>query len=219
VKLTASLAGLVLIACANFPAFAGDTQQRQAASSISNEHVAEPSKRSMPCINSQTGSSLKVYVASPLGFSEVGRLFYYSQLVPVLRNLGCEILDPWTLTPQTKIDAVLSMPYGPERKKAWEKLDAEIGGNNKAALARADIVFAVLDGVDVDSGTAAEIGCAFALEKKILGYRGDFRLAGDNDGAIVNLQVEYFIRASGGDIVTTFDAVPGALKKIVAGRE
>jgi nucleoside 2-deoxyribosyltransferase len=63
------------------------------------------------------------------------------------------------------------------------------------------MVFAVLDGTDVDSGTAAEIGYAFAKGKPILGYRGDFRLSADNDGSIVNLQVEYFIRASGGTII------------------
>jgi len=38
------------------------------------------------------------------------------------------------------------------------------------------------------------IGFAFAKGKPIIGYRGDLRLSGDNDGAIVNLQVEYFIR-------------------------
>jgi len=60
----------------------------------------------------------------------------------------------------------------------------------------------VLDGSDVDSGTAAEIGYAFAQKKKIFGYRSDFRLAADNEGAMVNLQVEYFICASGGDLFT-----------------
>jgi hypothetical protein len=60
----------------------------------------------------------------------------------------------------------------------------------------------VLDGVDVDSGTAAEIGSGFAKGKKIIGYRGDFSLSADNEGSIVNLQVEYFIEASGGAIVT-----------------
>ena len=75
-------------------------------------------------------------------------------------------------------------------------------------------MFAVLDGTDVDSGTAAEIGYAFARGKKILGYRGDFRLSADNEGATVNLQVEYFIRESGGDIVTALRAVPAALAKL-----
>ncbi len=50
--------------------------------------------------------------------------------------------------------------------------------------------------MDVDSGMATEIGYAYA---KGNGYRGDFRIAGDNPGAIVNLQVEHFIRNSGSD--------------------
>lgn len=70
-----------------------------------------------------------------------------------------------------------------------------------------DAVLSILDGPDVDSGTAAEIGYAFAKNKPIVGYRGDFRLSADNVGGIVNLQVEYFIRASGGTIVTAFDAI------------
>jgi nucleoside 2-deoxyribosyltransferase len=79
-----------------------------------------------------------------------------------------------------------------------------------------DAVVAILDGVDVDSGTAAEIGYAFAKGRPIFGYRGDFRLSADNEGATVNLQVEYFIRQSGGDIVTTIEQLPGALEKIKA---
>ena len=70
----------------------------------------------------------------------------------------------------------------------------------------------MLDGADVDSGTAAEIGYAFARGKPIVGYRGDVRLAGDNEAAVVNLQVEYFIRASGGTIVTRLSALPRALR-------
>jgi nucleoside 2-deoxyribosyltransferase len=66
-------------------------------------------------------------------------------------------------------------------------------------------MIAILDGPDVDSGTAAEIGYAFARGKLIVGYRGDFRLSADNEGSIVNLQVEYFIRESGGAIVSRYE--------------
>ena len=71
-------------------------------------------------------------------------------------------------------------------------------------------MLAVLDGVDVDSGTASEVGYAFARGKRIVGYRGDFRPAAENEGCTVNLQVEYFIRASGGTIVTKIDAIADA---------
>jgi nucleoside 2-deoxyribosyltransferase len=86
-----------------------------------------------------------------------------------------------------------------------------MGATNRAAIDRARGVVAVLDGTDVDSGTAAEIGYAFARGKPIVGYRGDFRLSADNEGSIVNLQVEYFIRASGGTIVERFEDLGPAL--------
>ncbi len=70
------------------------------------------------------------------------------------------------------------------------------------------MIVAVLDGTDVDSGTAAEIGYGFARGKVIIGYRGDFRIAAENEGAIVNLQVDYFIRASGGSIITAIADLP-----------
>jgi nucleoside 2-deoxyribosyltransferase len=158
---------------------------------------------------------MKIYIASPLGFSEAGRSFYGQELLPSLGKLGHELLDPWTLTSSGKISKVNKMPYGARRREAWQKLNIEIGRNNALALQSADMVFAVLDGVDVDSGTASEIGFAAALLKPIVGYRGDFRLSADNDGATVNLQVEYFIRANGGTIVQTIKDIPGAIKSCV----
>jgi nucleoside 2-deoxyribosyltransferase len=159
---------------------------------------------------------MKIYMASPLGFSEAGRLFYDGTLIPEIVRLGFEVVDPWTLTDQAKMKAVQNMPYGQARRDAWRRLNVEIGGNNRAGIDRADMVLAVLDGVDVDSGTAAEIGYAFAKGKPILGYRGDFRVSADNEGSTVNLQVEYFIRQSGGDIVTKLADLAPALAKIKA---
>ena len=43
-----------------------------------------------------------------------------------------------------------------------------------------------------------------------LGYRGDFRLSSDNEGGIVNLQVEGFIRQSGRSIITEIANLKGA---------
>jgi nucleoside 2-deoxyribosyltransferase len=159
---------------------------------------------------------MRIYVASPLGFSEAGRSYYDGTLIPALLRLGHEVLDPWTLTDRAKIDAVQALPYGPAKRAAWQQLNIETGGNNRAAIDRCDAVFAVLDGVDVDSGTASEIGYAFAKGKPILGYRGDHRLSADNEGSIVNLQVEYFIRQSGGDIITRLADLATGLARLKA---
>jgi nucleoside 2-deoxyribosyltransferase len=161
---------------------------------------------------------MKVYLAGPLGFSEAGRDFYYRVLVPDLERAGHAVLDPWKLTDPGRIAAVLGLPFGADRRDAWRTLNWEIGHNNQVALDACEAVLAVLDGVDVDSGTAAEIGYAFARGKPIVGYRGDLRLAADNEALTVNLQVEYFIRASGGDIVATLGEIPGALAVVDLGR-
>lgn len=155
---------------------------------------------------------MRIYLAGPLGFSEAGRAFA-QELNRLLAGKGHRVIDPFALTDTT---AVQRMRYGAAKRAAWRKLNHAIGANNRAAIDRCDAVFAVLDGTDVDSGTAAEIGYAFARGKKILGYRGDFRLSADNEGATVNLQVEYFIRESGGGIVTALRDVPAALAKLHA---
>ncbi|MGH7335832.1 MAG: nucleoside 2-deoxyribosyltransferase [Candidatus Rokuibacteriota bacterium] len=156
----------------------------------------------------------RIYMAGPLGFSEAGRHFYHVVLVPFVRTLGYEVLDPWTLTDARKIEAAQAMPDGPARRQAWRDLNQEIGATNMAAIDAACAVVAVLDGVDVDSGTAAEIGYAFARGKRIVGYRGDFRLSSDNEGSTVNLQVEFFIRQSGGTIVTRYEELGASLGRL-----
>lgn len=55
-----------------------------------------------------------------------------------------------------------------------------------------DIVVAVLDGVDVDSGTAWELGYAYSRGKLIIGLRTDFRTLSDG---VVNLMVEMSVSA------------------------
>jgi nucleoside 2-deoxyribosyltransferase len=172
---------------------------------------------------------MKIYLAGPLGFSEAGSAFHDGTIVPAIRRLGHVPLDPWSDAPPAGIDphfaaeikrlaaeikAVLAMDYGPAKRDAWRKLNPRIGAKNRILIDACDMVFAVLDGVDVDSGTAAEIGYAFARRKPILGYRGDFRLSADNDGSIVNLQVEYFITASGGTIIGKIDELEKALASL-----
>lgn len=149
----------------------------------------------------------RIYIASPLGFSEAGRLFLYEKIIPLFIESGLDVIDPWSLTPVSMINSVLSINESSERKKAWKDLNLVIAENNKRGIDICDGLFAVLDGVDVDSGTASEIGYAAAINKPVTAYRGDFRSAGDNEGSIVNLQVEYFIFSSGGRIISSIKGV------------
>lgn len=158
---------------------------------------------------------MRIYLAGPLGFSEAGRAFYYDKFVPTIRAVGVDVLDPWALTDQAKIERVRRIKNDAARCDEWRALNLEIARENTKAIDSADALVAVLDGPDVDSGTAAEIGYAFARNRPILGYRGDFRLSADNEGSIVNMQVEYFIRASGGTIVRKLEDLSKALAKML----
>ena len=154
---------------------------------------------------------VRIYLAGPLGFSELGRLGL-ARVARLLGELGYEVVDPFALTPPEDIERIVRLPSLDAQRDAWKELSFRIGRTNREAIDACDLVVAILDGADVDSGTAAEIGYAFAREKRIVGYRGDFRLAADNIGSTVNLQVEYFIRASGGEIAASLDALAVALK-------
>ncbi|MFA6158067.1 MAG: nucleoside 2-deoxyribosyltransferase [Candidatus Paceibacterota bacterium] len=147
----------------------------------------------------------KAYIASPLGFSELGRHAYASLFKPLVASAGFEILDPWELTSPSLIDPVVRMPYGVQKRKSWQRLNPLIARNNHEAIRQSHVVIAILDGIDVDSGTASEIGCAAALGKVVAGYRGDFRLSADNEGSLVNLQVEYFTTMRYKKIARTLD--------------
>jgi hypothetical protein len=136
---------------------------------------------------------MRIYLAGPLGFSEAGRAFHEGVIKSRIEALGHVVLDPWTLNDPVEIAAVADLPYGPRKRDRWRELNAAIGRTNTEAIDACDIVFAVLDGTDVDS------------------YRGDFRLSADNEGATVNLQVEYFIGRSGGFIISSIATLNEAL--------
>lgn len=158
-------------------------------------------------------ASRTIYLASPLGFTDAGSHFIRDVLTPELTRAGLTVVNPFDLVDPDKLRLIQAMKPGPARLEAWRALNTEIGRDNVAAIDTCDVMLAVLDGTDVDSGTAAEIGYAFARGKRIIGYRNDFRLAADNEGGIVNLQVEYFIRAGGGTIVTAVTDIAAALAR------
>lgn len=143
-----------------------------------------------------------IYLASPLGFAESTRAFM-DRLVAELREV-VDVSNPWDdVRFADEFTLIASLDSRAEATARLERINEELARANTEHIDAAEAVFAILDGVDVDSGTAAEIGYAFAKGKQVHGLRTDFRLAGDNAGAIVNLQVEYFIRASGGGISQT----------------
>ncbi|MDM7935232.1 MAG: nucleoside 2-deoxyribosyltransferase [Methanothrix sp.] len=66
----------------------------------------------------------------------------------------------------------------------------QIFHRNLQALDGCDLMVAMLDGPQVDDGTAWEIGYLFSRGKRIIGVRTDLRRAGEAEGVRVNLMVE-----------------------------
>jgi len=152
----------------------------------------------------------KVYLAGPLGFTESGRLYHETVLLPAVVAAGFDPLDPWDV--DAEIAAVFALPVGDARRvELLPAVNRRIGARNAEMIRECSGVLAVLDGSDVDSGTAAEIGYAAARGRPVVGLRSDIRTAGDNEAAIVNLQVEWFIDASGGRLTGSLDEAVTAL--------
>ena len=144
----------------------------------------------------------RCYIAGPLGFTEAGREYYQRTYLPTLATV-VEPVDPWGLTnPQELADAV--------RERRQRELALAIGRRNAEAIRSCRLLAADLDGQEVDSGTAAEVGYAAAFGLRCVGLRTDLRQIGE-DGVAVNLQVETFIVESGGLIVTTLAELVTAL--------
>jgi nucleoside 2-deoxyribosyltransferase/predicted secreted protein len=117
-------------------------------------------------------SRYRVYLAAPL-FSEAERS-YNTALADLLRQHLFEVYVPQETGDDT---AHRDMP---EHAKIYEQ--------NKNALHDADLVVAVIDGADADSGTAWEMGYAAALNKPVFALRTDFRRVGIHEH--VNLMLE-----------------------------
>src|SRR5258705_6385850 len=96
--------------------------------------VAMPSNppRGVSRVETDMSGKPRIYIAGPLGFSEAGRHFYTSVLVPFVSGLGYDIADPWTLTDARKIAAVQTMPQGPDPREAWPQPHRGTGASHPA---------------------------------------------------------------------------------------
>ena len=158
----------------------------------------------------------RIYVASPLGFTAAGRAHNALTLLPSLREAGFEVLDPWEVEPE--IEAIFALGRDePERTRLLAETNRRVGQRNAELIRSADGLLAILDGADVDSGTAAEIGYAAALPRPVVGLRTDFRTSGDNEQTLVNLQVEWFVVESGGALATSLAEAIARLDSIFEG--
>jgi nucleoside 2-deoxyribosyltransferase len=148
--------------------------------------------------------NIKIYLASPLGFSELS-ISAQNKLESILIKKGYKVLNPWKMADLKGFNKIKKLINEKERMRLLKKWNIETARKNAQAIVNSTMILAVLDGADVDSGTASEIGYGFGLGKLIYGIRADFRLSGDNIAATINIQVQYWIEKSGGMIFTSLD--------------
>jgi len=139
---------------------------------------------------------MNIYLAGPL-FSKAERHW--------IREIRQHILE---FAKKQPMEVHIVWPYELISQHEIESMGAEaiheIFSRNKSKLDTANILIAVLDGTQVDDGTAWEIGYFFARKSvgsKIIGIRTDFRNAGDLKHSTINLMIE----ASCNKIVTSID--------------
>ena len=139
-----------------------------------------------------------VYLAAPL-FSEPERA--YNLLVAgELRN--------------NFFDVYLPQEAGDDSDTRNKEEQVRIFSENLRALKNADIIVAIIDGADADSGTAWEMGYAYALGKQVIALRTDFRRSGRHEkvnlmleeSATVVTSVEYLLDAIKSPLIREIDS-------------
>jgi nucleoside 2-deoxyribosyltransferase len=143
---------------------------------------------------------MKIYFAGPL-FTPYERAFI-DECAARLRADGFEVFVPH------------------EHELATSDTTPEwIFAKDMDGLGPANAVLALLDGPMVDDGTASEIGIFYALmrsdpsKKGVIGLLTDLRGSrGESSG--LNLFVEGCIRATGGEVVSSFDDALTALRRL-----
>ncbi|QWV95635.1 nucleoside 2-deoxyribosyltransferase [Geomonas oryzisoli] len=157
--------------------------------------------------NDKTDERLRVYLASPLGFSRENNP-YRERIKERLERLGLSVFDPWEQEEVAqRIEEAMSIAEGAERARAIQEAARFTGAVNAQGLKGSDLVLAVLDGTEPDSGTVAELGYGCGIGKKCYGLRTDFRDCGDFPGVALNLQVLYFIEESGGRLFRRIEEI------------
>ena len=148
----------------------------------------------------------RIYLASPLGFSPEYRS-YLERVKARLDQLSYEVFDPWE-EPFGKLhDEASRIKDYVERIEAYRLIAAKMGKFNATGIEDSDMLLGILDGAEVDSGTASEIGYAAGLGKRCYGLRTDRRDCGDHAGLPINLQVLFFIEQSGGKLFRSIEEI------------
>ncbi len=132
----------------------------------------------IPALDVYDFARYRVYLAAPL-FSEAERS-YNRSIAALIRGHFYTVHLP--------------QECGDSSAERSSDHTAGIFTENLAALSEADVVVAIIDGADADSGTAWEMGYAYAQGIPVIALRTDFRQAGVSER--VNLMLEEAARVT-----------------------
>lgn len=119
--------------------------------------------------------SQKIFLAGPL-FSEAERNYNLAIAVR-LRKEGFQVWLP-------QEEGIIKQGTAPEKEYLFKK-DLE-------GIRDSTVILAILDGTDVDAGTAFELGYAHAIGKPLYGMKTDYRSFSPVEN--VNLMIEVPVR-------------------------
>lgn len=130
-------------------------------------------------------TQMKVYFAGPL-FAESERDWIRGVKKQIeefakARGWHIDLLWPYELITRKESEAL------------GDRAKYEVFQRCKSHLTDSDVLIAVLDGAQVDDGTAWEIGYFYAIcrdRARIIGIRTDFRNAGESRNSVVNAMIE-----------------------------
>jgi nucleoside 2-deoxyribosyltransferase/predicted secreted protein len=144
----------------------------------------------LPAVDVGVFARFRVYLAAPL-FSEAERVFNAS----VARLLRSNLFD-----------VHLPQEAGDDSDMRDKREQERLFLCNKAVLDESDFVVAIIDGADADSGTAWEMGYAFARGKPVIALRTDFRRVGHHEHVNLMLEQSATVVGSMGEVLAALQS-------------
>ncbi len=126
---------------------------------------------------------LRIYLASPYGFSPQWQRLLLPEFITALESLGLEVWEPFERNGQVD----LAQP-------GWAH---QVAQRDLQDVRDADGLFAIVNGTPPDEGVMVELGAAIALGKPTFLYRDDFRRCTDSEDYPLNLMLFSGLPAQG----------------------
>ena len=120
----------------------------------------------------------KLYIASGLGFSTLGRTHVLDKVVKVVKSMGFDVIEPFADNNELSLELHRTI-----------EAEIEIAQRDMDGVRQSDGVLCIISSPIPDEGSMVEVGAAIALNKPVFYLNDDFRYK-TNVGALpVNLML------------------------------